>query len=81
MSKRKGRVRRLKPGEIKGYLAYETKIRVAADVECHPMFHEWGVLDFQPTCECLEDEHTYGIIVGDACCYQFNDTDYEIMSD
>lgn len=75
----RAKIRRIRKGEIKGLLAYDTIIRVALDVECAPMFHQWGMLDFQPTCECMDDEHTYGIVVADGCCYQFDETDYEIL--
>lgn len=81
MSKRNKHVKyhRLKPGEIWTLTPWLDEIRVAGDVKCAPVFHHWGMLDIQPTDEIEDGEYKYGIITDDGgCCYEFNETDYEV---
>lgn len=55
-----------------------TKIRVKADVDCHPKYKEGGILSFDDDCE--SGEKPFGIsIQGFGYCNSFKAAEYELI--
>ena len=68
----------LKQGEIYRYQR-GTKVRIKDSVQCHPMYHEGGILIFQSRDEVEDGEYRVGMEVGDGVCFDFHPDMYELV--